>query len=57
MRTGELSAVTPFRYSRLIFALIFGAVVFGERPDALTYAGSALIVVSGIYIMLRGRRA
>ncbi|MEE3316169.1 MAG: DMT family transporter [Pseudomonadota bacterium] len=57
MRTGELSAVTPFRYSRLIFALIFGAVVFGERPDALTYAGSALIVASGIYIMLRGRRA
>jgi drug/metabolite transporter (DMT)-like permease len=56
MRTGEVSVVTPFRYTRLVFALILGAAVFGERPDAATYLGSAIIVASGIYTLIRSRR-
>lgn len=55
MRVGEVSVVTPFRYSRLLFALILGAVVFAERPDAATLIGSGIIVASGIYTLLRGR--
>lgn len=54
MRTGEISAVTPFRYSRLIFGIGFGVLIFGERPDAATYAGSAIVVLSGLYILSRG---
>lgn len=57
MRVGEVSLVTPFRYTRLLFALIFGTIVFAERPDAATLFGSAIIVASGIYTLLRGRRA
>lgn len=57
MRTGEVSAVTPFRYSRLIFGIGFGIVIFGERPDVATYAGSAIVVLSGLYILSRSRRA
>ncbi|WP_323007380.1 DMT family transporter [Pseudorhodobacter sp.] len=57
MRVGEVSLVTPFRYSRLLFALILGVIVFAERPDAATLLGSAIIVGSGIYTLLRGRRA
>ncbi len=53
MRTGEVSAVTPFRYTRLLFALILGVVVFGERPDHWTLLGSAIVVASGIYILTR----
>jgi len=56
MRTGEVSVVTPFRYTRLIFALILGVTVFGERPDLATLAGAGLIVVSGVYTLLRGAR-
>jgi drug/metabolite transporter (DMT)-like permease len=56
MRTGEVSVVTPFRYTRLVFALILGATVFGEQPDAATLLGSAVIVTSGIYTLLRSRR-
>lgn len=56
MRTGEVSVVTPFRYTRLVFALILGAVVFAERPDALTLIGSAIIVGGGVYTLLRSRR-
>lgn len=57
MRTGEVSAVTPFRYTRLVFAMILGIAVFGERPDAATLLGSALVVGSGLYALTRGRRA
>lgn len=56
MRTGEVSVVTPFRYTRLVFAMILGIAVFHERPDALTLAGSALIVASGLYTLARARR-
>ena len=56
MRTGEVSVVTPFRYTRLVFAMILGILVFHERPDALTLAGSALIVASGLYTLTRSRR-
>jgi drug/metabolite transporter (DMT)-like permease len=56
MRMGEVSVVTPFRYTRLVFALILGAAVFGERPDAATLLGSAVIVASGVYTLLRSRR-
>ncbi|MBM9596073.1 DMT family transporter [Roseitranquillus sediminis] len=56
MRAGELSVVAPFRYTRLIFALILGALAFGERPDVWTLAGAALIIGSGLYTLSRERR-
>lgn len=56
MRTGEVGVVTPFRYSRLLFALIIGYSVFGERPDALTLLGSAIIVACGVVILNQSRR-
>ena len=55
-RTGDAAVITPFRYTRLIFAMALGMLVFAERPDLLTYAGSALIVASGLYAFLRERR-
>ncbi|MDN5786623.1 DMT family transporter [Pseudorhodobacter sp.] len=57
MRVGEVSLVTPFRYTRLLFALILGSLVFGENPDAAMLIGSVIIVASGIYTLLRGRKA
>lgn len=56
MRVGEVSFVTPFRYSRLIFAMIIGVSFFGERPDLLTILGGIVIVASGIYTVLRERK-
>lgn len=55
MRTGEVSVVAPFRYSRLLVGMILAAVIFGERPDALTLIGAAIIVLSGIYTLLPAR--
>lgn len=53
MRQGEVSVVAPFRYTRLVFAATIAALVLGERPDAATLAGSALIIGSGLYAFWR----
>lgn len=53
MRIGEVSVITPFRYTRLVFALIIGAVVFAEPVDGATLAGGAVIVGSGLYTLWR----
>lgn len=57
MRMGEVSVITPFRYTRLVFALVLAVLVFGERPDAPMLAGSALIIASGLYTLARARKA
>ncbi len=57
MRTGEVSVVTPFRYTRLVFALILGVVIYAERPDAMTLLGAAVIVASGVFALTRRRPA
>lgn len=54
-RIGETSAIAPFRYSRLIFALIIGYIVFGERPDSWMLLGSAILISTGIYAIYRER--
>lgn len=50
MRTGDLATVTPFRYTRLLFGLTVGALVFGERVDAAMVAGCLVIVAAGLLI-------
>jgi drug/metabolite transporter (DMT)-like permease len=55
MRVGEISAITPFRYTRLLFGLVLGMVFFGERIDGWMLAGCTLVVASGVYTVLRER--
>ena len=55
MRTGEVAVVTPFRYSRLLFALVFAVLLFGETLDGWTIAGMLLIVGTGVFALLPGR--
>jgi len=57
MRSGEISVVAPFRYTRLVFAMVLGVLVFGERPDIWTLVGSVVIVGSGLFTVLRERYA
>lgn len=56
MRIADASVVTPFRYTRLLFSLLVGVTVFGERPDLPTLTGAALIIATGLYTYLRERR-
>ncbi|MDA7425098.1 DMT family transporter [Thalassococcus lentus] len=56
MRTGDVGVVAPFRYSRLLVALVLAYTLFGERPDSLTLTGAALIVGSGLYALMRSKQ-
>lgn len=55
LRISALSAIAPFRYSRLVFAMALAVVFLGERPDLLTLAGTSLIICSGLYTLARER--
>jgi len=56
MRHGEIGFVSPFRYTVMIWAILLGFLVFGERPDAAMLAGSAIVVGTGIYTLYRERQ-
>ena len=53
MRQGEISLVTPFRYSTLLFAVLIGFVVWGDLPNPLAWCGIALLIGSGLFILQR----
>jgi len=55
IRSAPVSVVSPYRYSRLLFLLLLGVLVFGERPDSVMLAGAVLIIASGLYTMWRER--
>ncbi|WP_298679026.1 DMT family transporter [uncultured Lentibacter sp.] len=55
MRVGDIGFVAPYRYTRLLFALVIAFTVFGERPDGLTLLGALVIVLSGAYSFARAR--
>lgn len=56
MRTGDIAVIAPFRYTRLLFAIAIGVIVFEERPDAATLTGAAIVIASGLYTLLREAR-
>ncbi len=56
MRVGDVAVVTPFRYSRIVFALILGIVVFQEDVDGWMLLGATIVIGSGLYTLLREAR-
>lgn len=52
-RNGAAVVVAPMQYSQLLWAVLYGAVFFGERPDLVTAIGATIIIASGIYVVLR----
>jgi len=55
MATRETPAVVvaPFQYTQMIWGVLFGAVLFGDRPAPVLFAGMALVVASGLYTIWR----
>ncbi|QYK41707.1 MAG: DMT family transporter [Paracoccaceae bacterium] len=56
-RAAPAVVVAPMQYSQMIWAAIFGALIFDESPDTWTLVGAAVIIASGVYIVLREGRA
>ncbi|MBX9926871.1 MAG: DMT family transporter, partial [Hyphomicrobiaceae bacterium] len=55
LRTGDVSVVSPFRYTVIVFALIAGYIVWGETPDAIAFLGTAIVCAAGLYTLHRER--
>ena len=56
MRIGEVSAITPFRYSRIIFGVAIGMFFFGENITLTATLGCGLIVLSSFVVLHPNRR-
>ena len=53
MRSGEISFISPFRYTAVLFALMLGFVFFDEQPDGIAFLGMTIVIISGIALMIR----
>lgn len=49
-RSGQSSVVAPFEYGAIIYSTAMGAVIWGEFPDAATWAGVLLVIGAGLYL-------
>ena len=56
LRIGEMSVVSPFRYSIVLTALAVGYGVFGDWPDLYAFLGIGLVVGSGLYTLHREQK-
>jgi drug/metabolite transporter (DMT)-like permease len=55
LKLAPASVVVPYQYSMIVWAVIFGFVVFGDVPSIATIIGAAIIIGAGFYIYLRER--
>ncbi len=55
LKLAPASVVVPYQYSMIVWAVMFGYLVFGDVPSVATIAGAAIIIGAGFYIFLRER--
>ena len=56
MRIGEVSVITPFRYSRIIFGLAIGVFLFDESISLSSVLGCILVVMSSLVVLSSTRQ-
>lgn len=56
LRLAPASAVVPYQYTLIVWAVVFGYVVFGDVPDILTIVGGIIIVGAGLFIFFREQK-
>ena len=55
LKLAPASVVVPYQYSMIVWAVMFGVIVFGDVPSPATILGAAIIIGAGLYIFLRER--
>ena len=53
LRFASVSAVVPFDYTQLLWAVWLGWLIFADAPPATTWGGAAVIILSGLYTLYR----
>ncbi|MCB1154553.1 DMT family transporter, partial [bacterium] len=56
VRYAEASVIAPFDYTSIIWAAGLGYIVFGEEPTRAIIVGSAIVIVSGLFVLWRERQ-
>jgi drug/metabolite transporter (DMT)-like permease len=56
MTLGDAAAMAPIDYSRLVFAILIGFLIFHETPDGVTMLGAAIVIAATLLITLREAR-
>ena len=56
LRSGEISAVAPFRYAGMLWAILLGLAVWHELPDPLSFVGIVILASAGLYTFYREQR-
>ena len=55
MRFGDVTFVSPFRYTALLWATVMGFIFFKEIPKFTTLLGGSIIILAGIYIFYKSK--
>jgi drug/metabolite transporter (DMT)-like permease len=55
-KNAEANFVAPFEYTAMIWAVFYGITIFGDYPDQWTWAGAAVVVGAGLYMLWRDNR-
>jgi drug/metabolite transporter (DMT)-like permease len=56
LKLAPASTIVPYQYTMIIWAVMFGYVVFGDVPSLPMAAGAIIIIAAGLYIFLRERQ-
>lgn len=52
-RVAEATVVAPMQYSQIVWATVYGALIFSEFPDMPTLVGAGIVILSGVFIVWR----
>ncbi|MEQ8966482.1 MAG: DMT family transporter [Azospirillaceae bacterium] len=55
-RRAPVAVVSPFQYTQILWGLLYGYLVFADRPDPIVLLGAAVVVASGLYVLHRETR-
>ncbi len=52
-RLAEAVIAAPMQYSQIVWAIVYGTLIFDDQPDATTLLGAGIVIASGVYVVLR----
>ncbi len=55
IQAAPANRIAPVQYSQIVWAVILGAIFFGEVPDAIAFGGIALVTFAGLFTLVRER--
>lgn len=56
-RSAKASTIAPFEYAAILLSVAYGWFIWGEWPDPVSWGGIAVVIGSGLYVMVRERVA